>query len=736
MSDAHPPPRISAVINTYNAESVLEACLESVRWCDEIVVVDMYSTDRTVEIARRYTDKIVFHPRLTHVEPAREFALRQATGDWIFLIDADERCPAALAETLREVVKDDPKINGVNIPIRTRMLGRWMEHSGIGPSIGQYRLFRPNTVRQTARLHKPLNMLGAGIGIVYREEIAIQHEQYQSIEEMVDRINRYTTIEAQALFDLGVETNWEHMVEQFAREFYRRYFEQEGYKDGLPGFIYAGMMGAYGFLMMAKLWDMRRKAGKTTNEAVPESMDALLAQLAHGAVLGGWQRPAPDPDVAPSETDAEADDPSAATGPVWARLGPNTVIDPSADIVNPDRMLVGASVQIGANTRVEAKTAYDHGGSVEALDPIVTIGDSTIIGAGTTIIAANQVTIGRNCVIGDNVTIIDYVAPEPDADHEEPKLASAPIIIEDFVEIGDGATIHPGVRIGREAAVEPGAVVTTVVKPFSYVEGAPARATMRRALNGAGWEPIPDDEDDDHHLPPSVTIVLPVANAAEQAALAVQAAQNAAGGVDHEVIVVDRGTGDDIEAALAPIEGDVALIPNADDHGFAAAINQAASVARGKYLAIVRPDTAPLGGWLAVATAMLENDDEIAMVAPRVLSFSGETIAAGGWIQPDGELVYHHPTGPRADWPQLVNFAPEAGCVIRLSALARLGGLDERYETAAAAVADFGLALRTIGKRVAYAPASVVISTGPLAPDPHAAEYDRRAFVSKWSAAA
>ena len=92
--------KISAVINTLNEESNIAFCLETLKWCDEIIVVDMQSEDRTVEIAANFTDKIYNFERVGYVEPARKFAVEQATGDWILLIDADELVPKQLADKL------------------------------------------------------------------------------------------------------------------------------------------------------------------------------------------------------------------------------------------------------------------------------------------------------------------------------------------------------------------------------------------------------------------------------------------------------------------------------------------------------------------------------------------------------------------------------------------------------------------------------------------------------------
>src|SRR5689334_15403747 len=107
--------KISAVINTLNEEKNIANCLKSHNWVDEIIVVDMDSDDKTKELCYKYTKNVFNHKRTGYVEPARNFAIKQATGDWIFIIDADERCPKQLAAKLYEVSSED-RYNFVRVP--------------------------------------------------------------------------------------------------------------------------------------------------------------------------------------------------------------------------------------------------------------------------------------------------------------------------------------------------------------------------------------------------------------------------------------------------------------------------------------------------------------------------------------------------------------------------------------------------------------------------------------------
>src|SRR3989344_1312352 len=108
--------KISVVINTLNEEKNIERAMKSVNWAGEIVVCDMYSEDNTVEIAKKLGAKICFHKKTNYVEPARNFAISKATGDWILVLDADEEIPDSLSKRLQEIAEKMHQINFVEIP--------------------------------------------------------------------------------------------------------------------------------------------------------------------------------------------------------------------------------------------------------------------------------------------------------------------------------------------------------------------------------------------------------------------------------------------------------------------------------------------------------------------------------------------------------------------------------------------------------------------------------------------
>ncbi|GIW07977.1 MAG: hypothetical protein KatS3mg060_2782 [Dehalococcoidia bacterium] len=702
-------PRISAVIVARNAAAVIEDCLRSVSWCDEIVVVDLASTDRTAEIAARFTDRVIPHHPYDHEEPAKEFAFAQATGDWIFHLNPWERCTEVLADVLRQAAEKNPPVNGFKVPIQTTLLGHRFEHTGIDPNMTEWRFFRPTTARQSSRLNRSITLFGVGAVLSSEtHDIAIRSVLYPTVENLFAEINRLTTIEARQTVEIGGAVNWSNMVAAAAAEFASRYQLARGHQDGMPGFLFSVAMAVYAFLTTAKVWELQHAAGTSVDE-VPPDLDAVIAALKHGAAVMGI-----DPEPAPVEA------PSAETN--WGRLGTDSTIGMPRFVRNPGRVLIGDRVTIGDGASIDVVT-----GEENEHDSLFTVGDDTRIGNDLTVVAANHVVIGCGVTIGDGVTLRDV---EPAG--EGAPLRPGWVVVEEGATVGNGATLGPKVRIGLGAQVEPGAVVRRDVPPYTRVAGDPARPVAEYDPARGVWLPIeaPDDEEQ----AASVSIVIPAEGGAERLRLAYQAVQQAVEDIPCEVIIVDLAGDGTLAGQITDLPGEVSFVQNDAPVTLVRAVNQAATIARGKYLAIVPPDLFPMKGWLAELIAAAEADAKVAVVAPRVLRHDGTTVSAGGWIRSDGAVEVNVPRPPRLDLPALVHFAPEDGCLLRLDLLVAAEGIDESYRTSRAAFADYGLLMKASGHRVVYLPTAIAIDTHVAEPEEHHLDHDRRYLLTKWSA--
>lgn len=252
---------ISVVINTLNEEHNLPYCLRSVAaWATDIVVVDMHSTDATREIAERFGARVFLHEPLGFADPARAFAVSQASGDWVLVLDADELVPAALYRELSRIATTD-HTDVVKIPRRNYMFGASLAHTGWDPARdAQLRFFRKGALTLTHEIHRFLqpNPGARVMTLPDRDEWHLIHFNYVSIQQFVEKLNRYTTIEAIQSLERGTEFTPGKALRWAAKEWYQRFIAQRGYKDGWRGFYLALMMAFYRVITAAKLAELRQ----------------------------------------------------------------------------------------------------------------------------------------------------------------------------------------------------------------------------------------------------------------------------------------------------------------------------------------------------------------------------------------------------------------------------------------------------------------------------------------------
>lgn len=266
--------KISVVINTYNEEKNIERCLKSVKdFADEIVVVDQHSIDETVKIAKKLGAKVFQHKHTVYVEPARNFALSKATGDWIFLIDADEEIPSSLAKKLREVAEKN-SVDVVEIPRKNIIFNKWIEHSRWWPDY-LIRFFRKGKVEFSNTIHEPPKTSGVKIQLEPLEENAIIHYNFQTISQFVSRLNRYTDIQSEELVKKDCSFDWKDLVFKPSNEFFSRFFAGAGYKDGLHGLVLASLQAFSEFVVYLKVWEKRGFEEQNINDIKKVSLKAI-----------------------------------------------------------------------------------------------------------------------------------------------------------------------------------------------------------------------------------------------------------------------------------------------------------------------------------------------------------------------------------------------------------------------------------------------------------------------------
>jgi len=252
---ALPKPEISAIVVCFNEEDNIGDCLESLKWCDEIVVVDSFSTDRTVEICRRYTDRVVQRAWAGYRDQ-KAFAHSLATKEWVFLVDADERVPPELRSEIREALtRMGGRYAAFSVPRLVYYLGRWWRRGGWYPDY-DIRIFRRDRASWGGMDPHERILID---GKVCRLRHPLHHFSYRDISDHLKRINRFTTVSAAELRGQGREARWTDILLRPAFRFFRFYLWKRGFLEGFPGFFIAATAAVYVFLRYAKLKEFRER---------------------------------------------------------------------------------------------------------------------------------------------------------------------------------------------------------------------------------------------------------------------------------------------------------------------------------------------------------------------------------------------------------------------------------------------------------------------------------------------
>lgn len=245
--------KISVCLATFNEEKNIKDCLESVKWADEIVIVDGRSTDKTVEIAKKYTSKIIVreNPLMFHINKQKAF--EAATGDWILYLDADERVtPALKKEIISNIQHQASSVNGFWIPRKNIIFGKWMKHTGWWPD-HQLRLFRRGKAHLPCKSVHEQPKLSGKAGYLKNPLI---HYNYQTVSQYVERLNKlYTENDKNVFLAEDRKIKWQDAIRFPVNEFFKRFFKEKGYQDGLHGLVLSILQSFSALVTFAKIWE-------------------------------------------------------------------------------------------------------------------------------------------------------------------------------------------------------------------------------------------------------------------------------------------------------------------------------------------------------------------------------------------------------------------------------------------------------------------------------------------------
>ncbi len=229
-------PPVSVFVLTRNEEHKIEAALESIAWAGEIVVIDSFSTDRTVEIARRFGSTIV-QLEFQRFGELRQAGIKHTTLPWIFSLDADERCTPEARDEILGVIANPDAADAYLIPRRNELLGRKIRHSGWYPDYRQPQLFRRGRMDYSVEddVHEGYVLRGR----LGRLEHAITQIPYRTTSEIIQKMDRYTTLMACNLRRRGKTSSFPAAVFRGSWAFFKVYVLQFGFLDGAAGFMIA-----------------------------------------------------------------------------------------------------------------------------------------------------------------------------------------------------------------------------------------------------------------------------------------------------------------------------------------------------------------------------------------------------------------------------------------------------------------------------------------------------------------
>ncbi|HET7098899.1 MAG TPA: glycosyltransferase family 2 protein [Patescibacteria group bacterium] len=240
--------KLSVTIITLNEEKDLSRCLESVKnFADEIILVDSGSSDKTLEIAKKFGCK-VYTRKFDNFASQKNFAAEKATGEWILSIDADEQITPGLLEEIKIAIIDE-NYSGYSIPRKNIILGKFIKHTRWQPELDRHIwLWQKGKGKWAGNVHEEL-LVDGKIGKLKNPKI---HYQYESVTEFLQMMNKYSRLEVRKRFSFA-RLIWDPFY-----NFVVRYFYRLGFLDGREGFVLSYLMAIYHLEVWVKAWEKNR----------------------------------------------------------------------------------------------------------------------------------------------------------------------------------------------------------------------------------------------------------------------------------------------------------------------------------------------------------------------------------------------------------------------------------------------------------------------------------------------
>lgn len=245
---------ISVVILAKNEADTIEQCLDSLAWCDEILMVDDYATDATVVLAKKRGVSIIQKHLENNFAAQRNYGLQHATHEWVLFVDADEIVSQELATEIKDVVANEKTKKGYSLHRHDIVWGKRVQHGEIG-NVQLVRLGKKDAGEWRGKVHEVWDIRGE-IGALHHP---LLHYPHQTLTAFLQEINFYTDIRARELLDQKKKTNALAIVLYPLGKLFLNIVIKQGYKDGTVGVVVALLMSFHSFLVRGKLWFLWQK---------------------------------------------------------------------------------------------------------------------------------------------------------------------------------------------------------------------------------------------------------------------------------------------------------------------------------------------------------------------------------------------------------------------------------------------------------------------------------------------
>lgn len=258
--------KLSVLIPTYNCENLIRECLESVGWADEILICDSYSTDRTLDICREYTSRIIQHEYINSAKQ-KNWAIPHCTYEWVLLIDSDERLEPGLEKEIRAfLAAPPPNVDACRMPRKNMILGRWLKAMNLWPDYVTRLARHDIALFGDKEVHE--DMVVPGKILTFKH--AFIHHGTPSLSKQIGLLDRYTRYQADEFIKRKRTFNWYRLLLRPPAAFLYYYFYKLGFTAGFRGLFLSVHYSVYSFYTYSKLWEKQWQASQLTRSTLGE----------------------------------------------------------------------------------------------------------------------------------------------------------------------------------------------------------------------------------------------------------------------------------------------------------------------------------------------------------------------------------------------------------------------------------------------------------------------------------